>query len=128
MDIRYNEDNMRYEIEEDDVIYCTVDGEEDELEDVKAMLISACPTFGKLDKKARKCASDELLKTKNESWLEEDEAPLTADEFMKRLLLTEAVVDHDGSVIFWYEDDDMFWGHSISVSCNDGEPEFANMQ
>lgn len=128
MNFNYNEDEMRYEIEVDDVIYCTVDGKKEELAEVKDLLISAYPTFGELDNKARKCAADELLNTKNDSWLEEGEDPLNAEEFMERLILTKVEVDHDGSVIFWYEDDDMFWGHYVSVFCKDGEAKFAEMQ
>ena len=81
----------------------------------------------KLTGKARICAADELLETKNDSWLDEGEEPVTAEAFMNRLQLVEAEFDIDG-ITFWYEDDDMFWGHSIMVVCDkNGIAKFSEM-
>ena len=38
-----------------------------------------------------------------------------ADEFARRILLTEFTVSPGGRFTAWYEDDDMFWGHVITV-------------
>ena len=41
--------------------------------------------------------------------------PITEDEFARRILLTEFTVSPGGRFTAWYEDDDMFWGHLITV-------------
>jgi hypothetical protein len=60
----------------------------------------------------------ELLPLKNESWLDEGEAELTADEFKARMVLESVTVEPDGSFDFWHNDGDLFWGHSIQISGN----------
>ena len=44
----------------------------------------------------------------------EYEAP-TAEEFARRILITEFTVSPGGGFTAWYEDDDMFWGHVVTV-------------
>ena len=127
MDILYSTDNSRYEIQENNVIYHTVDGEKEKIKVAKEVMISLFPDINEIDRKARICAADELLETKNSSWLEEWEEPVTAKAFMNRLQLVEAEFDIDG-ITFWYEDDDMFWGHSIMVVCDkNGIAKFSEM-
>jgi hypothetical protein len=58
----------------------------------------------------------ELLELKNDSWLEEGEKELTADDFLRRVSLSSVTVYSDGSFEFWFDDGDLFWGHSIMVS------------
>ena len=57
-----------------------------------------------------------LLDLKNGNWLEEDEKELTAADFLSRVSLSSITVDPTGSFEFWYDDGDLFWGHSIMVS------------
>lgn len=63
-------------------------------------------------------AVKELLPLKNENWLDEDEAELTADDFLSRMKLTSIGVHADGEFDFWHDDGDLFSGHSIQVSGN----------
>jgi len=58
----------------------------------------------------------ELLDLKNGGWLEESEKELTAEDFLRRISLSSVTVYSDGSFEFWYDDGDLFWGHSIMVS------------
>lgn len=60
-------------------------------------------------------AARELLPLKNQSWREVDERPLTAREFQARMKLNTISVSPDGSFEFFYDDGDLFWGHSIEV-------------
>lgn len=62
------------------------------------------------------CSAAELLPIKNESWLEGDEAELTADQFRGRLVLQSVVLSADGSFEYCYGDGDLFWGHAIEIS------------
>jgi hypothetical protein len=63
-------------------------------------------------------AVQELLPLKNESWLDEDEAELTADQFKARMALESVTVASDGSFDFWHNDGNLFCGHSIQISGN----------
>ncbi|HEY1066970.1 MAG TPA: DUF2262 domain-containing protein, partial [Pirellulales bacterium] len=58
----------------------------------------------------------ELLELKNENWLNDDEPPVTADEFKSRMTLTSITIENGGHLDFWHSDGDLFWGHSILVS------------
>lgn len=127
MNLVYDDDAMRYETEIDGIAYATVDGEENELDSARNVLLSVLEHHAELEKAARACAADELLETKNESWLEENEKPVTRKNFMKRLELEEVEADEEG-FRFWFNDDDMFWGHMVMVQFNsDGKPDFAEM-
>ena len=58
-------------------------------------------------------ASEDLLELKNDSWLEEESIE----------------VRPDGEFCFWFEDGDLFWGHSITVEGTlEGGPEQADIQ
>jgi hypothetical protein len=63
-------------------------------------------------------AVQELLPLKNESWLDENEAELTADQFKARMALESVTVASDGSFDFWHNDGGLFWGHSIQIGGN----------
>lgn len=41
--------------------------------------------------------------------------PITEMEFSERIVLTEFTVSPNGRFIAWYEDDNMFWGHVITI-------------
>ena len=54
------------------------------------------------------------LTTQANEWLA-DKDPITEEEFTRRILLTEFSVSPGGRFTAWYEDDDLFWGHVITV-------------
>ncbi|MEW4490736.1 DUF2262 domain-containing protein [Thalassoglobus sp. JC818] len=68
------------------------------------------------NKTVRQLAADQLLETKNEDWLDDDESPVNARTFKSRLSVNSIVVSPDGYVTFWLDDGDLFWGHSLEVS------------
>jgi len=61
-------------------------------------------------------AVDELLSLKNQDWLDEDESPVTPEQFKSRMTLQSISIDRDGTIEFWHDDGDLFWGHSIMIS------------
>ena len=74
------------------------------------------------DKSLRAMPAQKLTTQANE-WLADNDQtdrdpekdPITEDEFARRILLTEFTVSPGGRFTAWYEDDDMFWGHVITV-------------
>lgn len=58
---------------------------------------------------------EELLQIKNDHWLDEGQSPLTAETFRGNLSLESLTTRPDGRFEFWCNDNDMFWGHAISV-------------
>lgn len=68
------------------------------------------------DGQIQSCILKDLLDLKNGRWLQEGERKLTADGFLRRITLSSIVVRSDGSFEFWYDDGDLFLGHSIMVS------------
>jgi hypothetical protein len=74
---------------------------------------------------AREYAVQELLDLKNESWLDEDEEPVTPDQFKSRMELEGLVFSPDGEVNFYHRDGDLFCGHCIQISM-DGADHFVD--
>lgn len=74
------------------------------------------------DKSLRAMAAQTLTAQANE-WLADNDQtdrapekdPITEEEFARRILLTEFTVSPGGRFTAWYEDDDMFWGHVVTV-------------
>lgn len=61
-------------------------------------------------------AVQKLLDLKNETWLDENESPLSAADFIQRMALGSITVYPGGDFEFWHDDGELFWGHSILVS------------
>jgi hypothetical protein len=81
-----------------------------------------------VDQQARNYAANQLLDLKNDVWLDEDEEELSADAFTTCMSIDSISFEEDGSFQIWYADGDLFWGHSITVSCNQaGQPQDANI-
>jgi hypothetical protein len=58
---------------------------------------------------------EELLQIKNDHWLDEGQPPLTAETFRGNLSFESLTTKPDGTFEFWCNENDMFWGHAISV-------------
>ena len=65
--------------------------------------------------KAVNLAVSQLLELKNDTWLGEDEKPLSAVEFGQRLKMESITVGRQGAFELWFDDGDLFWGHSITL-------------
>jgi len=73
------------------------------------------------DASAKAFAVDKLLHLKNDGWLGEDEdgeeeQPLNADQFRSRMCLTAVSFAQDGTSEWFYNDGDLFWGHTIVLT------------
>ena len=76
------------------------------------------PDQAEWKRKVDEFAVMDLLSLKNETWLDEDEKPVTVTEFKERMRLTAIQFTRDGKFEFWHEDGDLFWGHAIVVAGN----------
>lgn len=86
-----------------------------------AVLASASTLFRAKEKwcgKIKQFAADQLLDLKNDNWLHEDEGEVSQAEFISCMTLTEVLIDESGDFTFYYDDGDLFWGHSVAVSGN----------
>lgn len=68
------------------------------------------------EKKVKEYAVQKLLKLKNDTWIDEEGKSVNSEEFKKLMRLESVTFESDGSFKFWYNDGDLFWGHSIHVS------------
>ncbi|WP_461445625.1 DUF2262 domain-containing protein [Maribacter sp.] len=57
----------------------------------------------------------DLLKLKNEDWLDQNEKQLSENQFKKQIELTSILFYHDGSSTLGFNDGSIFWGHNIMV-------------
>lgn len=60
-------------------------------------------------------AAKQLLSIKNEEWLQEGESPLDEKMFTKALKIARININADGSMSFYYNAGNLFWGHVIVV-------------
>lgn len=67
-------------------------------------------------KDAKEYAVEQLLKLKNETWLDEDDKFLTSEEFKNQMALEGLVFSPDGEVEFYYNDGNLFSGHCILIT------------
>jgi hypothetical protein len=58
---------------------------------------------------------DGLLEDKNDSWLEDDEDPLTEAEFRRKIKIAAINIGPDGELELLLYDSGMFWGHVLTV-------------
>lgn len=65
--------------------------------------------------KVEEAIADKLLELKNESWLDENEKPVSKKAFMKRLTIESIEFYHDSSAQLWFDDGDLFWGHAVTI-------------
>jgi hypothetical protein len=68
------------------------------------------------DQRIHDYAVQELLPLKNGEWIDEDGIRLTAEKFKARMSLESITIYIDGSFAFWFDDGDLFFGHSIQIS------------
>ena len=114
------------------LLVLTVDREDSTGQSSLALLATIIASLSRLDERARQAASASLLTTYNESWREYQEATgggrfrdvtgpeLDRSRFEQRLSLTSVSVTGPDTCAFGYDDDGLFWGHSVFVTSFDG--------
>ena len=89
-------------------------------EDALKVFLKTAENIEEFDKKNKEYAAENLLDLANEwqSDREEEEGELeeiTKETFMEAMSLSEMTVSPWGEITLFYDDGDMFWGHSIVV-------------
>lgn len=81
------------------------------------------------DAEFRAFAAERLTSLANDWLQEENAAPITKQDFIERIGLSELSITEDGSFTAYYDDDDMFLGHVITVSGSvEKGPQSANIE
>lgn len=106
-EIRWGDKSVRISLENEDR-----EGIEEQLRTIRE-LVKEQQAW---DLRLRKFAAAELLMLKNDTWLEEEEEEVSEEQFIQRMELQDITIGPEGGFVFWFGDDDMFWGHSITVS------------
>jgi hypothetical protein len=91
----------------------------DDCEDEEALLATAeavCRDLASWCERIEEFAVRELLPLKNESWRDEGESEVGADEFRRRMSLQSIALYPSGNIEFLHGDGGLFAGHSIQVS------------
>ena len=63
-------------------------------------------------------AAERLIGLKNSNWLADGEPPVSIAEFRARIKLTSISVGKDGAFVFYFDDGDLFWDHTIVIEGN----------
>ena len=104
-----------------------IDRDDQTFETTLQLAVEVVKRLPELDKLAKQVAVSDLRQTYNNGWNEYDEVQedgslrsvsnpqLSEAEFEAKLLLTAINVTGDQMVEFFYDDERMFWGHSVVV-------------
>ncbi len=92
----------------------------EEARHMRPMLEAAADRLEELDAAARRYAARQLLDLKNDVWTGEEEdggevRPLDEAGFAARLTLGSLTIGGDGRLTLWYDDGELFAGHTIRV-------------
>ncbi|MDZ8053489.1 MAG: DUF2262 domain-containing protein [Aulosira sp. ZfuVER01] len=110
--------SSQIEITPDNLVNLSVDTEDVE---TTAVIELACHSFIRLQEQEinyRHCAANQLLDLYNHIWSNGDE--IDCQSFMKLIKLEDIHFNFDGSANLYYDDGDLFCGHTIivSIDCN----------
>jgi hypothetical protein len=76
-----------------------------------------------------KSATKKLHELKNDVWLEDGEDPVTEKTFLESISIKALSISDDGrSFDVYYDDGDLFWGHSIVCTVNDNKIEYVTLE
>ena len=94
------------------------------------LFLKTAENFEDFDRKNKEFAADNLLDLAHE-WQESDEGenePLTREQFIEAIGVSEWTVTPYGNMTLYYYDGDIFWGHAIEINIDeDGTIEDADI-
>lgn len=106
----------------DTEIVLFLSGDLNEVSELESQAVQLFERQTEWDLRFRNKITEDLLALKNECWIDENENPLTEQEFQEKISLESLIIHKNGDFEAWYNDGDTFWGHAISVDGNlDGQ-------
>lgn len=90
----------------------------DELKEIEHIAIQLFENKQEWDNRFRNKTSNDLLSLKNDSWLKENEPPLSEFEFQNKISLDKINLNKAGEIEVWYNDGNTFGGHPICIDGN----------
>ena len=111
----YNKKLKSYKLVKEEIEYYFSADNKEELKKVKNIFSNIELT--QFIEKAKEYTAHKLLKLKNDLWLKEDEKEVTKKDFKNRMKFTSLYVFSE-SANFYFDDGDLFWGHTIEVTIN----------
>ena len=94
------------------------------------VFLKTAENFEDFDRKNKEFAADNLLDLAHE-WQESDDGenePLTREQFIEAIGVSEWTVTPYGNMTLYYYDGDIFWGHAIEINIDeDGTIEDADI-
>ena len=111
----YNKKLKSYKLFKEEIEYYFSADNKEELKKVKNIFSNTELTH--FIEKAKDYTADKLLELKNDLWLEEDEKEVTKKDFKDRMKFISLYVFSE-SANFYFDDGDLFWGHTIEVTIN----------
>lgn len=109
-----------------------IDADDASFDDAVSFAAEVVTSLNRLDRAAKNIATDELQPTYNEGWNTYDESlgdgtfkevilpKLTKAAFQKKLSLKTISIMGKSCVEFYYDDENMFWGHELMVTSFEG--------
>ena len=101
--------------------------DEGDTEKIEQMMNTFISEIDTLSQKAKECIANEFLDLYNDNWRfgdddedDPDKPELTKEEFMENLSL-QSLLFYSEEVKVFFDDNDMFFGHSLIASDFDGE-------
>ncbi len=110
----FNSAANQFEIRKNGIDFVVDDLPQEDMKKAKKNLQHAYEDLSATVTMAKSYAAKALLATKNESWLQDNESPLTEKEFSDQMQLESVEVD-DEEICLVFKDNDLFWGHYIEV-------------
>lgn len=120
---------VRYESRD---IRVRIDADGQPFEVTLKLAVDVVRRLQELDSLAKRIAADNFLEVYNNGWNEYDESQedgslkavsnpkLSAAQFIAKLSLTNVDVTGDQMITFYYDDEGMFWGHTIVIASLSG--------
>lgn len=114
------------------IITFDIDRDADDIEEAINLAAEIISALSKYDNEAKTIISNDLLETYNSGWNEYDEVQedgsfktvikpkLSDKEFVSQFSLKSVSISGNSCVELWYQESDLFWGHSVYVSTFDG--------
>jgi hypothetical protein len=104
----------------DSTVTIGLDADVDDLAKTISLAVRVVENIHSFDEEARAKATKDLLGTYNDNWRNEDEPILSESEFKSKLLLTHIGFLGTTGIDMFYNDGELFGGHSIIPQSFDG--------